>query len=344
MKRRNRIPPVIKRKHLKEIKYESDYQTEWHKHISELKKYELQSVEFLTISGDAPKDFISDREYRPGHRGSRSPKDKFIAKVGSKYYPLESVTEQLITRIGQCFGLKIADSKLRIVDGQVRFLSKYFLKSGEQLTHGAEIFEYSLGKENYAELSEKKEEAEYFTFQMTCEAIRVLFPDDESKIVAGFVEMLIFDAIIGHNDRHPYNWGVIVPLFRNRQPRFSPVFDTARALFWNIPEEKVVKMLSNQMQFESYVRKCSPPICWDNRKEVDFYELTALIWKEFPVYRKHIEKFLDVGKLEEIGNILDKEFGNLLSENRRELIKRCLHLRQDKVKKAIDKLNSEKEE
>lgn len=335
MKRIYRVPPAIRKKHLKEIKYKSDYQIEWNKYIPELKNFDLQSVDFLSISGDAPKDFITDKEYRPGHRSRRNPKDKFIAKVGSKYYPIESIIEQLITRIGQCFRLRIADSKLRIVDGQVRFLSKYFLKSGEQLTHGAEIFEYSLGKENYAKLSEKKEEAGYFTFQMACEAIKVLFPDDEEKIVRSYVEMLAFDAIIGHNDRHPYNWGVVVPIFRNRTPRFAPVFDTARALFWNIPEEKVVKMLKNKAQFESYVKKCSPPICWDKRNEVDFFELIALIWKEFPFCREHIEKFLDIGKLEEIGNVLDKEFGDLLSAERRELIKRCLHLRQDKLRKAI---------
>lgn len=341
MKRRLRIVKSIKKRHVKEIKYESDYQIKWDKHIPELKNYNLQTVDFLTISGDAPKDFIADKEYRPGHRSRRNPQDKSIAKVGSKYYPIESIIEQFITRIGQCFGLCIADSKLRMVDGQVRFLSKYFLRAGEQLTHGAEIYEYSIGKENYAELSEQKQEAEYFTFQMTCEAIRVLIPDDEKKIVAGYVEMLTFDAIIGHNDRHPYNWGVIVPLHKNKKPRFAPVFDTARALFWNIPERRVVVMLTNKASFESYVQKCQPPIGWDNKKDVDFFTLISLIWKEFPIYRKHIEKFLDDGKLKEIGDVLGDEFSDLLSEERRELIKRCLHLRQGKLREAI--LNSGKE-
>ncbi len=341
MNRRSKIPKISKGNHRKEIKYESDYQINWGKHITELKNYNLQTVDFLTISGDAPKDFITDKEYRPGHRSRQNPKDSFIAKVGSKYYPLESVIEQFITRIGQCFGLCIADSKLRTVEGQVRFLSKYFLKGGEQLTHGAEIYEYSIGKENYAQLSEKKEEADYFTFQMTCEAIKVLIPDDDKKIVGGYVEMLTFDAIIGHNDRHPYNWGIIVPLRKDRKARFAPVFDTARALFWNKPEKSVVTMLTNKASFESYIKKCQPPIGWDNKADVDFFELISLIWKEFPFYRKHIEKFLDADKLTEIGEVLDKEFGDLLSAERRELIKRCLHLRQNKLKEAV--INSGKE-
>lgn len=241
----------------------------------------------------------------------------------------------IITHIGQIFKLKIADSKLRMVDGQVRFLSKYFLKSGEQLTHGAEIYEYSIGKENYAELSEQKQEADYFTFQMTCEAIKVLFPDDDKKIIGGYVEMLTFDAIIGHNDRHPYNWGVIVPIYKNRRTRFAPVFDTARALFWNIPERRVVIMLKDNAAFESYIQKCAAPIGWDKKGNVAFFDLVALIWKEFSFYRENIEKFLDADKLNEIADILDKEFGNLLSEERRELIKKCLHLRQEKLRTTI---------
>ncbi|MCW5961304.1 MAG: HipA domain-containing protein [Pyrinomonadaceae bacterium] len=298
----------------------------------------------MTISGDAPKDFIIDREYRPGHRSARSPKDKFIAKVGSKYYPLESIIEQFITRIGQIFDLNIADSKLRTIDGQVRFLSKYFLKAGEQLTHGAEIYEYSIGRENYAELSEKKLEADYFTFQMTCEAINVLIPDDDKKIVGGYVEMLTFDAVIGHNDRHPYNWGMIVPLQKKKPPRFAPVFDTARALFWNIPEKRVVTMLTNKASFEAYIHGCQPPIGWDDRENVDFFELIGLIWIEFPVYRKHIEKFLETDKLERINEVLDSEFGELLSAERRELIKRCLHQRQSKLKETIKAFEKEQEE
>ncbi len=219
--------------HKKPIKYFADYQLEWESLIPTLRKYHLEKVDFLSITGDAPKDFITDSEYRPGYRSHSQKRESYIAKVGSKFYPNESIVEQMITRIGQTYGLKIADSKLRMVAGQVRFMSKFFLKREvEQLTHGAEIFAFSLGKENYAELRDEKKESEYFTFQMTEEAIKESFPGYEQKIMEGFVEMLTFDALIGHNDRHPYNWAVIVPI-KKGTPRFSPVYDTARAFFWN---------------------------------------------------------------------------------------------------------------
>ena len=108
---------------LKAIKYYSDYQLEWARLIPHLRKYSIQTVDFLSMVGDAPKDFITDSEYRPGHRTRQERAESYIAKVGSKCYPNESITEQLITEIGKSYRLNIAESKLRIVGRQVRFMS-----------------------------------------------------------------------------------------------------------------------------------------------------------------------------------------------------------------------------
>ena len=329
---------------LKAIKYYSDYQLPWATLIQRLREYSIQTVDFLSMAGDAPKDFITDSEYRPGHRTRHERSESYIAKVGSKFYPNESITEQLITEIGKIYGLKIADSKLRVVDRQVRFMSKYFLNQKvEQLTHGAEIYEYSLGKENYAQIAANKTESEFFTFEMTMEALHDLFPGQAESIIKGFVEMLTFDALIGHNDRHPYNWGVIVPIQKSRAPRFSPVYDTARALFWNIPESRVRQMLSDAKQLDRYIRNCLSPIGCDKEPNVDFFRLIGLIWENFEGYRNNIEKFLPDYPLTLSCEMVDNDFGVLVSKERSELIKRCLRLRRKKLLEAIPLYQGEEE-
>jgi hypothetical protein len=218
----------------------------------------------------------------------------------------------------------------------VRFLSRYFLdRHNEQLIHGAQIFEQSLGKDDYAQLADGKKESEYFTFQMVCEAIRASFSEFEIRLVKGLVEMLAFDCLIGHIDRHPYNWGVIVPIYKVQSPRFSPVFDTARALFWNVPETRVKQMLSDRRQLETYIAKCSPPFSWDKEPDVDFFRLLGLIWEHFDKYKPHIEKFLDETAFSNTLQMVDKEFGDLMSSERRQLIQECLRLRHQKLVEAI---------
>lgn len=337
--RRRRFPkPAIIEYHGKPIKAFSDYQIDWAAHIPVLQRYELEKLSILSVMGDAPKDFTTDREYRPGHRTKRDRRESYIAKVGSKFYPNESITEQVLTRIGQHFDLKIADSKLRIINGQVRFMSKYFLRrQTEQLTHGAEIYERCLGKEEYQELKESKTERDYFSFQMTCEAISHTFPEHKDKIIRRFVEMLTFDAIVGTNDRHPYNWGVIVPVNRNSPPRFAPVYDTSRALFWNSDEDYVERVLLDKTPLlDNYINRCIPPVGWDGETKVDFFRLIGLIWSTYDPTRNDIEKFLTTDPLEKSIACIDKEFRFLMSNNRRELIKKCLRRRHALLLQSVE--------
>ena len=83
--------------------------------------------------------------------------------------------------------------------------------------------------------------------------------------------MLTFDAIVGTNDRHPYNWGVIVPVNKNLSPRFAPVYDTSRALFWNSEEGYVERLLEDKTLLDNYINRCIPPVGWDGETKVDFF-------------------------------------------------------------------------
>src|SRR5262249_30537160 len=120
-----------------------------------------------------------------------------------------------------------------------------------------------------------------------------------------------------------------------RAPRFSPMFDTAHALFWNVPERRIRQMIDDQNQFETYVKKCTPPVGWDGKQTVDFSRLIGLIWNSFDGYRKNIEVILARHPLERCFEMIDREFSHLMSAERREIIKRCLNLRQIRLDEAV---------
>jgi hypothetical protein len=144
-----------------------------HNKIKPLRKGYYQVLN-ISVGGDAPKDFIRVYQYGQGMKKNVKDWPKFIAKVGHKWYPIESITEYLHNRIGEILGLNMAESELRLVDEQIRFLSKYFLKEDETLVHGAQIFSGYLEESDDAfvtEIEKKGLTRELLTFQVTSAAI-----------------------------------------------------------------------------------------------------------------------------------------------------------------------------
>lgn len=325
------------------IKFYSEYQRNWAAVVEPLPrgKYALLSTDILGIPGDAPKDFIKIKEYIRGHSSAKQRNwVGYIAKVGSKDYPNESITEHLLTRIGQACGLNIAESQLRMVGRQVRFLSKYFLRvSKESLVHGIEVFKSYLESEELVDqIAQNRVEQEFYTFQVVCDAVRETFPECHEELMSSFVEMLAFDTLVGHNDRHPANWGIVVPLLRAGKPCFAPVYDTARALFWNVNERRVRQMLGNRDQFVAYIRKSFPQVGWDGwegTRRIDHFELMDRIFRGYPRYRPHMAKFLDCQHIAQCGRILEAEFAGLMTEPRRTLIVQCLSERQRRFREVV---------
>jgi len=86
---------------------------------------------------------------------------------------------------------------------------------------------------------------------------------------------------------------------------------------------------------ENYINKCTPPMGWDKAKQIDFFELIGLIWESLEPCRQNIGKLLLTKPLEKSIECIDKEFKNLMSANRRELIKRCLRKRQELLIEAV---------
>ena len=102
----------------------------------------------VTVDGDAPKKFVGIYDHQllgHKHKANRNNWIRYIAKTGHKWYPIESITELLLNRLGLIFGLNMAESRIAMMGGQLRFLSRYFLNPvKEELVHGADILNKNL--------------------------------------------------------------------------------------------------------------------------------------------------------------------------------------------------------
>lgn len=308
------------------------------------KKHHYFIVPNISITGDAPKDFIRYYHFGLGKKVNPNKWPLYIAKLGHKHYPMESVTEQLLTRIGEVLGFNMAKSELAWLGGQIRFLSKYFLtKPREQtLDHGADLYAGFLNDREFVENIEKEHlSATFFTVQFTRDTLQYFFPESFNDIFKEFLKLLVFDAFIGNNDRHFYNWAIIRNLLGNEKPIFSPIYDTARGLFWNEHESKLIDIYRNKQKLNSYIKKyceaSKPKIGWEGEANLNHFDLMERI-KTLPetLSCDEIKKLCERESIIIINRIINKEFETLISIERRSIILLCLEYRHDRLRKILN--------
>lgn len=313
--------------------------------VRTLKNSEYVVDNSFTVNGDAPKKLVRIYSYkkRQGYKKiqiNRWP--LYIAKTGHKWYPLESVTEFLLNRLAVSFGLNAAESELYIIGGQLRFLSKYFLKRGhEQLVHGAEIFAGYLGDRTLVDQIEKEGLArDLFTLQFVEKSVRYSFPSQTKMIMNELIKLVLFDALVGNNDRHYFNWGVLTSIKSNVQPRFAPIYDTARGLFWNWDEDAMELKMKDKSYFPKYLKKycqnSKPKLGWEGEVNINHFRLVELIYSnEFFISRDEIKNLFNVNLLKNMLQILDSEFAQYFSPLRLFAVKECLIYRYKIIKEIL---------
>jgi hypothetical protein len=276
----------------------------------------------------------------------------YIAKVARKWYPNESITEHLLNRLGYILGMTVANSRLVVDDefGRLRFLSEYFLRPSERLEHGAEIFAGYLSNDHklVEEIEKNRLTARnFFTYQFAIGALKHRFGHgvEGKKIISDFVKMLCFDTVTGNNDRHTYNWGVICDLSSKRVPRFSPIYDSARGLFWNEHEDRLLRFDEERKDgttsLDKYIHGSMPRIGWEGKKDPNHFELAGLIYQNCPEHRYIFDEVVSSDFENAVNELLEKEFEKLYSPKRYELIKKCLNLRFQILTQTIHQTKKE---
>lgn len=322
----------------------SNFYPKSRKPIEVIKKHNYYIDTSVNISGDAPKCFLRLYEYRRKYSKKSKPKkwDSYIAKTGHKWYPMESITEFLLGVIGKELGVKMADQKLAQIGGQIRFLSKYFLKKDEILVHGMEIYSKYFGDEKEVlEIESENRSRDELTLQLTQDAISNFFPENSNTILIELVKLLLFDAFVGNNDRHFYNWGIVKNIKDKKEPYFSPIYDTARGLFWNFSEEKIDTYLKDkelETKLLKYVENSRPKIGWKDETNINHINIVKLIYDhEFYSSKKEIKEFFSLSNYNKCCAIIDNQFKYLLSNYRKDLIKKYFKLRISKINKVLTK-------
>lgn len=128
-------------------------------------------------------------------------------------------------------------------------------------------------------------------------------PDPEEnrrRLVAHWAKILAFDTVIGNTDRHPENWGIILPA----EPKgetilvgFSPAFDNGTAMSYEQPEEHFARFddESHARRYLTKPRKARHHMRWslDEQGDMNFFDFMRRFVREFPQTRDSIARRLE---------------------------------------------------
>lgn len=330
---------MSKRLAVEDIKHESGFVPSQGAIIPMRLKYFKVLTE--SVGGDAPKDVIRFYQYGKGRVAKPKTWQKYIAKIGHKWYPNESITEHFLTSVGKCFGIQIANSQLVYVEDYIRFLSEHFHNQKQSLVHGANILSRYLSMNNTKWIDDLDNQSLLkgeINIKDVIIALQDVFPD--INILDDFIDMLLFDCLTGNNDRHYYNWGVITHIKNSHKPYFSPIYDTARGLFWNKDEQFIISLyndsnIQQHERIEIYANKSVPKISIPGNVKCNHFQLVGYLIANGYIKDRHIKRWSDNKSLQLTLNILDNSFKKLFTVKRRIIINKLLTLRFQKLKNIL---------
>lgn len=322
-----------------EIEHHSGCDDSWYSRVPYIKRSHY-IVEEVFLGGDQPKAFVRMYQYGPKvKKTKKSTWPYYLAKFARKWYPIESITEHLITVLGKALNVEMADTQLCILEGQLRLASKFFLSENERLVHGADLLSKYLGDDKFVEqIDAEKMEGDLFSYYDAKCAIEEVFPSETQQLMCKFHQMLILDCLLGVNDRHFFNWGIITDVTGKNAPRFAPLFDTSRGLLWNYSEQKVNSIFTDKRvskAVENYIQSSRPKMSVTGLVSPSHFDFIEKLGVEVPEIRQEAIRMLSNG-IEPLIQALHSGFTRLMSKNRIKLIESILHAR---ISLTLSRLN-----
>jgi hypothetical protein len=287
---------------------------------------------------------VSEWEYSSSSKGSKEKMDLIDPKKNKIFMfkePAENSgdnwSEKIASELGIELGFNVQKVDLAINNGIKGVLIHYSLDidKGEALTEGVIL----LKKDNVNFDPEKRDG---YTFQ----AIEKSLLDISEEVFEAFLEIIVFDILIGNTDRHSENWGIIKKInFKNT--KLIAAYDNSSSLSRELHsnEEKIKELLSNKpVMFDSYIRRSGSMVGLDGKKRVKHFEMLEFLIEEYSEkllkYLKILENLSNI-KIEKIINMIPNEF---MGEYHKVLVKKIIKKRRDLMIEKIEerKLINEK--
>lgn len=231
----------------------------------------------------------------------------------------EHISEKLASDLARLLGLECAKIEIGIYESRIGSMSYLINNDREILVEG--IYLVNKHYPNYDPYTlYDVVNKEYYSLEIILNSL------SEYNIRNEFLEIVVFDFLIGNTDRHQNNWAV---LRHDNNIRICPMYDSGSSLCCYLEEESIDSFLGkDKVRFESMVNSKSKSRIRVNKKikkEPTHLEVLQYIKQH---YNECIEDLINVINKSITERAIDEILSNysedLLSRKRKKLIKMFL--------------------
>ncbi|MCQ6282365.1 HipA domain-containing protein [Bacillus sp. EB600] len=242
----------------------------------------------------------------------------------------EDITELIAAEIGKILGLEMMKVEMVIRKGKRGCLLRNFVEEYDALMAeegGALLTELV---EEYKEV----QECEWKNLELIHQGFQMIqkFPHWEF-MKSEFIDMQLFDILIGNQDRHPYNWQLL--FLPTIGAKFSPIYDNGASLGFRFDEDQLKFKAVSEQEMNKYTKNARVKAGLFENKSVKAKDTITYISEHFPIEFEESAKKLaefDIMRYSKFINSLD-----VLSKAKKEWLLNIIPFRRKKILEWIGK-------
>ena len=237
----------------------------------------------------------------------------------------EHVSEHLAHQLGKILGVSTARVDIGTRDGRIGCMSYLVCDSGETLAEGINFISGVFPEYNADTMYDEKNKL-YYCMNHIFDSVPSMVPQ---KI---WVEMMLFDYLIGNADRHQSNWALLLKLSVQKKITIQlsqcPLYDNGSSLCCYVTEPQISKYEAKDGRaFESLVDTKSKSLIridGTQKKIPRHKEVVEHLLKTYPVSKVIAQSFVKRLTCETIEDLIAQYPDELLSARKKTLIIRYL--------------------